>query len=66
MAQRGHPDKLEVVVSTLMRYLHCSILALAAERVSRDTEVWIEPPTLANLFDGEREVRTRRRSAEES
>jgi hypothetical protein len=46
MAQQGHPDQLEVVVSTLMSYLHCYILALAAERVSRDTEIWIEPPTL--------------------
>jgi hypothetical protein len=49
-----------------MRYLHCYILALAAERVSRDTEIWIEPPTLANLFDGEREVRARRRAVEDS
>jgi hypothetical protein len=66
MAQQGHPDQLEVVVSTLMSYLHCYILALAAERVSRDTEIWIEPPTLENLFDGEREVRARRRPAVES
>ena len=56
MEQRGYPDQLEVVVSTLIRYLHCSILALVAERVSRDTEIWLEPPTLANLFDGAREV----------
>ena len=66
MEQRGHPAQLEVAVSTLLRHLHCYILALAAERVSRDTEIWIEPPTLANLFDGEREVRARRRPAEES
>ena len=66
MEQRGHPDQLEVVVSTLMSHLHCYILALAAERVSRDTDIWLEPPTLANLFDGEREVRARRHSAEES
>ena len=66
MAQRGHPDQLEVAVSTLMRYLHCYILALAAERVSRDTEIWLEPPTLANLFDEAREVRARRRAAEDS
>jgi hypothetical protein len=66
MAQQGHPDQLEVAVSTLMNYLHCYILALAAERVSRDTEIWLEPPTLANLFDGEREVRARRRAAEDS
>src|SRR4029453_15492828 len=28
MAQRGHPDKLAVAVSTLMRCLHCYIVAL--------------------------------------
>ena len=64
MEQRGHPDQLEVAVSTLMSHLHCYILALAAERVSRDTAIWIEPPTLANIFDEEREVRGRRRGAE--
>jgi hypothetical protein len=64
MAQRGHPDQLEVAVSTLLRHLHCSILALAAERVSRHTDLWIEPPTVANIFDEEREVRARRRSVE--
>ena len=66
MEQRGHPDQVEVAVSTLMNHLHCYILALAAERVSRDTEIWLEPPTLANLFDAEREVRARRHAAEES
>ena len=66
MEQRGHPDQLEVTVSTLMNHLHCYMLALAAERVSRDTEIWLEPPTLANLFDAEREVRARRHAAEES
>jgi hypothetical protein len=65
MAQRGHPNKLEVAVSTLMSHLHCYIMALAAERVSRDTDIWLEPPTLANLFDEQREVRGRRRAAEE-
>ena len=64
MEQRGHPDQLEVAVGTLMRHLHCYIMALAAERVSRDTDLWLEPPTLANLFDEEREVRGRRRSAD--
>jgi len=66
MAQQGHPDQLDVGVNTLMSHLHCYILALAAERVSRDTEIWLEPPTLANLFDEEREVRARRHAAEES
>jgi hypothetical protein len=65
MAQRGHSDQLEVAVSTLMSHLHCYILALAAERVSRDTDIWLEPPTLSNLFDEEREVRARRRGVEE-
>jgi len=60
----GHPDQLDVAVSTLMSHLHCYILALAAERVSRDTDIWVEPPTLANIFDEEREIRGRRRSAE--
>ena len=64
--QRGHPDQLEVAVSTLRSHLHCYILALAAERVSRDTALWVEPPTLTNLFDEKREVRGRRRSAEGS
>ena len=64
MEQRGHPDQLEVGVSTLMSHLHCYILALAAERVSRDTAIWVEPSTLANMFDEEREIRARRRSVE--
>ena len=64
MEQRGHPDQLEVAVGTLMSHLHCYILGLAAERVSRDTEIWLEPPTLANIFDEEREVRGQRRTAE--
>ena len=64
MEQRGHPDQLEMTVSTLMSHLHCYILALAAERVSRDTDIWVEPPTLANLFDEERAVQAKRRSAE--
>ena len=64
MEQRSHPDQLEVAVSTLMSHLHCYILALAAERVSRDTDIWLEPPTLANLFDEARAVQARRRSVE--
>src|SRR5215471_12783760 len=66
MAQQGHPDQLEVAVGTLMSPLHCYMLALAAERVSRDTDIWLEPPTLANLFDEAREVQARRRPAEDS
>ena len=64
MEQRGHPDQLEVAASTLMSHIHCYILALSAERVSRDTDIWVEPPTLANMFDAEREVRGWRRFTE--
>ena len=64
MAQRGHPDTLEVAASTLMSHMRCFILALAAERVSRDTDIWVEPPTLVNLFDEARAVHARRRSVE--
>ena len=39
MEHGGHPDTLEVAASTLMRHMQCYILALAAERVSRDTEI---------------------------
>ncbi len=60
-AQRGDPPELEIAGTTLLEYLHCYIVALSAESVSRRTDIWIEPPTLANIFDAEREVRARRR-----
>jgi hypothetical protein len=60
-AQRGDPPELEIAGTTLLEYLHCYIVALSAESVSRRTAIWVEPPTLANIFDAEREVRARRR-----
>jgi hypothetical protein len=60
-AHRGDPPALELAGTTLLEYLHCYIVALSAESVSRRTDIWIEPPTLANIFDAEREVRARRR-----
>ena len=63
MAQRGHPDTLDVAISTLLSHLHCSLLALAAERVSRDTALGVDPPSLAHLCDAERAVRARRHAA---
>ena len=60
-AQRGDPPELEIAGTTLQEYLHCYIVALAAESVSRRTDIWVEPPTLANIFDAAREVRARRR-----
>jgi hypothetical protein len=60
-AQRGDPPALEIAGTTLLEYLHCYIMALSAESVSRRTDIWVEPPTLANIFDAERAVRARRR-----
>src|SRR5262249_56936163 len=62
MEQRGHPAQLEVAVSTLMTHLYCYIMALPAEGVIPDTDTRLEPPTLANLFDEQPEVRGRRRA----
>ena len=61
LAQRGDPPTLEIAGTTLLEYLHCYIVVLAAESVSRRTDIWIEPLTLANIFDAAREVRARRR-----
>jgi hypothetical protein len=66
LEQRGHPPQLEIAASTLLRSIHYYILALSAESVSRNTDIWVEPPTLANIFDEEREMRARRRSSERS
>ncbi len=66
MEQRGHPPQLEIAASTLLRSIHSYILALSAESVSRNTDIWVEPPTVENIFDEEREVRARRRSSEGS
>jgi hypothetical protein len=66
MEQRGNPPKLEIAASTLLRSIHSYILALSAESVSRHTDIWVEPPTLENIFDEEREVRARRRSSKSS
>src|SRR6266446_784059 len=56
------PPELEIAASTFLRSIHAYILALSAERVSRHTDIWVEPPTLENIFDEEREVRALRRS----
>ena len=60
-AQRGDPPELELAGSTLFEYLHYCVVGLSAESVSRRTEIWVEPPTLANIFDAAREVRAQRR-----
>ena len=55
--QRGHPPEMEIAATTLLDYLNCYTLALAAASISRRTDIWVEPPTVENIFDTEREVR---------
>jgi hypothetical protein len=62
--QAGHPEQMEIAATTLLRYMSYYIVALSAESVSRHTDIWVEPPTLANIFDEEREMRAMRRSAD--
>jgi hypothetical protein len=50
----GHPPEMEVAVGTLLRSMHYYILTLAAESVSRHTDIWVEPPTLENIFHDDR------------
>ena len=59
MAQRGHPDQLDVTVGTPHEPPPLLYSWPSRPNVSRDTDIWLEPPTLANLFDAEREVRGR-------
>ena len=60
-AQHGDPPELEIDGRVLMDSLYNYILALAAESVSRRTDIQIDPPTLANILDGQRTVQARRR-----
>jgi hypothetical protein len=55
---------MDIAATTLLRYMRYSIVALAAESVSRHTAIWVEPPTLAPIFDAEREMRAMRRAAD--
>jgi hypothetical protein len=64
-AQLGDPGEVKILGSTLMEYLNMYVTALAAESVSRHTDIWVEPPTLANIF-ADREVRCWRKPLQES
>jgi hypothetical protein len=66
MEQQEHPDKLEIATRTLFQHMNLYILALTAETISRRSDIWLEPPTVANIFDPERAVRARRRDAADS
>jgi hypothetical protein len=63
MAQQGYPDTLEIATRALFQHMQLYAMALAAESVSRWSDIWVEPPTVANIFDPEREVQARRRDA---
>lgn len=65
-AQRGDPPEIEIPTEALMDYFTCYIMALAAEMVSRRTDIWLEPPTVANIFDTARQVHAKRRTPEGS
>ena len=62
-AQSGHPPEMEVAASTLLRSLEYYIITLSAEMVSRQTDIWVEPPTLENIFQEEREMKAMRKSS---
>jgi len=62
--QSGHPPEIEVAASTLLRYMDYYIITLSAEIVSRKTDIWVEPPTLENIFQEDREMKCRRKAPE--
>ena len=62
MQQSGDPSKLEMALSTLLRYMHYYVITLSAETISRKTDIWVEPPTLENIFSEDRVVKCMRKS----
>jgi len=62
-AQRGHPTAMEVAASTLLRSMDYYIITLSAELVSRKTDIWVEPPTLENIFQEDRQMQTMRKTS---
>jgi len=61
--QSGHPPTMEVAAGTLLRSMDYYIITLAAEMVSRQTDIWVEPPTLENIFQEDREMKAIRKSS---
>src|SRR5216684_2609858 len=62
--QSGNPPKMEIDGTTLLRYMSYYIITLSAESVSRHTDIWVEPPTLENIFQEDREMRCLRKASE--
>ena len=59
----GHPDQMEIPVTTLLRCMSYYVMTLSGERVSRHTDIWVEPPTLENIFQEDREMKAMLKSA---
>jgi hypothetical protein len=62
-AQSGHPPEMEVPASTLLRSMDYYIITLSAEQVSRKTDIWVEPPTLENIFHENRQMKAMRKTS---
>ena len=60
-AQSGYPEKMEIPGETLMRSLDYYIITITAETVSRHSDIWVEPPTLENIFQDDREMKAMRK-----
>ena len=61
--QSGDPPAMEVAASLLLRSRDYYIITLSAEMVSRQTDIWVEPPTLENIFHEDREMKVMRKSS---
>jgi hypothetical protein len=61
--QSGHPTAMEVAASTLLRSMDHYIITLTAEMVSRKTDIWVEPPTLENIFHENRQMKAMRKTS---
>ena len=59
----GYPDQMEIPVTTLLRCMSYYVMTLSGESVSRHTDIWVEPPTLENIFQEDREMKAMRKSA---
>ena len=59
----GYPDQMEIPVTTLLRCMSYYVMTLAGEMVSRHTDMWVEPPTLENIFHEDREMKAMPKSA---
>jgi hypothetical protein len=59
----GHPDQMEIPVTTLLCCMSYYVMTLSGESVSRHTDIWVEPPTLENIFQEDREMKAMPKSA---